>query len=96
MVVFIPELIYGGFWEHGHQSVATPHPGAGGPSPLAGNSGYKQHTLAMTLLLKSEGEEDFQDLVKCVEGVKDLWPDEEEKRGSLRFMKHFYYEVSLC
>jgi hypothetical protein len=55
---------------------------------------HKQHTLALTLLLQSRGREDFRALIQCVEAVRGVWPDEEERRGSLRFMKHFYYEVS--
>lgn len=89
------ELIYGGFWEHEHRSVDTGQQDhASSHTPSSGV--HKQHTLAMTLLLQSRGREDFQQLVRCVEGVKDLWPDLEEKEGSLRFMKHFYYEVSVA
>lgn len=90
-----PELIYGGFWEHEHGSVGTTQPGPS-PSHTSPGGDYKQLTLAMTLLLMSKGREDFEELFRCVESVKDLWPDVEEKRGSLRFMKHFYYEVQLC
>lgn len=66
-------------------------------APLSGREGekhrYKQHFLGLSLLLRSEGRQDFEELVQCVEGLKDIWPDPAEKRGSLRFMKHFYYEV---
>ena len=61
--------------------------------PSSSGRGYKQHLLGLSLLLKSEGRQDFVELVRCVEGLKDVWPDEGEKRGALRFMKHFFYEV---
>ena len=73
---------------HPDEDHAHPSSGHGG-----GGRNYKQHFLGLSLLLKSEGRGDFEELVRCVEGVKDVWPDEGEKKGGLRFMKHFYYEV---
>lgn len=73
----------------------SPSPSSSPPTSFSGSNhgGFKQHRVALSLLLKFEGKEDFKELVRCVEGLKDVWPDVAEKRGSLRFMKHFFYEV---
>ena len=57
------------------------------------NSQYQHHSFAVSFLIRAKGREDFNELVKCVEELKNVWPDEDEKKGTLKFMKHFYYEV---
>lgn len=101
ITVILSELIYGGFWEYEHNLV-----GSQGSfhhkqdqtgfvsSPLHSKSGgrqYKHHSFAVTLLLRSEGKKEFKELIHCVEGLGDIWPD--QKTTGLKFMKHFYYEV---
>lgn len=63
--------------------------------PGAGDTSHRQHFLAITMVLRSESREEFRELVRCVEAVREVWPDMEEEKGSLKFMKHFYYEVGV-
>ena len=101
--VSMSELMYGGFWEHEHQSAAPGHRRQDGDDSakrrvFGGRS--KGHRFAVTLMFLSKGRNDFQQLVQCVDGLTNHWtsPDEvEEEEGKekpVRFIKHLYYEVS--
>ncbi len=94
------ELVYGGFWEHAHYSADAlrEHSSSSSESARRRSRG-RSLMFALTLMFSARGQEDFPEMVRCVESISKQWEgkkakfNEEDHEVSLRFLKHVYYEV---